>query len=703
MAMSGSWRQINEYMYRDDSRSAPKRSMLREDLISGLISSPGFRPDFPDGLIAQFETKRKRESQGYAPETSRELLDWTIERVLIPQEEWGVLLLRIETDCEVAAQDILAPLKEKIVCIQPPGTETRVIIAMENAAIVRQALYGDDELLTIHPIMSDLGDDVLSGAIFKSYTFSDPGDVDQTRLRLVGEWLSFYGPISLVSARKKIGIEAKLLENIIDDLTESGSVLRGQFVAGTEEVQFCDKENFGVLLRMKRLAAVPSFDALPVSVLPFFIATIQGVVGRQGDKGQLYTHMEQLSCFGAPAAIWESEILPARLTSYDTSWLDTAMQESDLMWIGCGREKVYFCFQADLDMVRIEDDLPNKGRQDEVSHGNSDNQGHEADIQSFFPDEEARYDFGTLLRRSDMTASNLSQILWASVWQGVVTNDTVVCLRKGIENKFTVPEHFDGNQNKMTNRRRTRSPRHHRGFRNRFSKWKGTLPFSGYWRKIEQDIVESDLLVAAERTKERIRLLLERYGIIFRELLLKEQRVFQWRQLFRSLRLMELSGEIVSGYFFSDIPGPQFMSHSGFQVLQRLSPGQEVFWLNALDPASLCGIQVKMLKDTLPRRLAGTHLVYCGDRLVLVSQRNGQELTFHVNADDLDIQSYLMVLRHLISRQFKPFRQITVETINGMPAAQSPFVDALRVSFDVLIDYKQVVLYRKIEESSSSV
>ena len=137
-----------------------------ENLISGLISSPGFRPDFPDGLIAQFETKRKRESQGYAPETSRELLDWTIERVLIPQEEWGALLLRIETDCKVAAQDILAPLKEKIVCIQPPGTEARVIIAMENAAVVRQALYGDDELLTIHPIMSDLGDDVLSGAIF---------------------------------------------------------------------------------------------------------------------------------------------------------------------------------------------------------------------------------------------------------------------------------------------------------------------------------------------------------------------------------------------------------------------------------------------------------------------------------------------------------------------------------------------------------
>jgi ATP-dependent Lhr-like helicase len=693
MAMSGSWRQVNEYMYRDDSRSSSERSMLREDLIAGLISSPGFQAEFPKDLIAQFESKRKRESRGYAPETARELLDWIVERVMIPQEEWDALLLKIEEGSEIVLQDILVSLKNKIGFIQPPGAKTRVVIAMENSAIIRQAFYGGDDQVSVHPILKN---EALPEISFEPHLYSDPEKLDQNRMRLLGEWVSFYGPISFESVREKTGIESQLLGTMINDLIEAGSLLRGQFTDGRTEEEICDKDNFGILLRMKRLAAIPSFDPLPISVLPCFVACIQGVTGKKRDKGQLYTQMDRLSCFCAPAALWETDILPARLDNYDTSWLDTAMQESDLMWIGCGREKIYFCFQTDLELSRSEDGLTEPDRPGEDSQGDSGKIKYEATLQSLFPDKGAGYDFWSLQRRMDMSASNLSRILWDGVWQGNVTNDTVVSLRKGLENSFTVPEHVEAKQITIKGQRRTHSPMRPRGIRNRFSKWKGALPYSGNWRKIETQVADSDILDAAERTKERIRLLLDRYGILFRELLFKELKPFQWQQLFRSLRLMELSGEIVSGYFFKDIPGPQFMSHKGFQILQGLSPDKEVFWLNALDPASLCGVPIKTLKDSLPHRIGSTHLVFCGDRLVLVSRRSGRELTFHVGADDPEIQSYLGVLRHLMSRQFQPLRQITIEKINDLPAVGSPFLDALRVSFDVLIEYRKVVLYRKI-------
>jgi ATP-dependent helicase Lhr and Lhr-like helicase len=698
MAMSGSWRQINEYMYRDDSRSDALHSALRDDLISGLISSPGFRPDFHEDLVAQFETKRKRESRGYAPETPEELLDWVVERIMIPQTEWEVLLLRIEADHEIAGQDLLTPLKNKIGVIKPPATETRVVIAMENAARVIQTLYGDSDRLTVETILSDPGENMLVRDPLGLHILSDREELEQERMRLVGEWLSFYGPMSLLRIREKIGINAKLLDRIVNDLAESDRILRGNFFRDLEDEHICDRENFGILLRMKRLAAIPSCKPSPVSLLPYFIANIQHVVKRQADKERLFAHMEQLSCFCLPAAVWESDILPSRLDQYDTSWLDTAMQESDLMWIGCGREKICFCFQVDLDLIQTAEMRSECTKPDDVPGDHSDAHKHESDLGLLFPDRGARYDFSTLLRRSRGSASDLSRLLWDFAWQGMVTNDTAVSMRKGIENKFAIPRHAVHGQNMVPRHERTRRSGHHRGYRGRFSTWKGALPFSGYWRKIEGDVDEADLLEAAERTKERIRLLLERYGILFRELLLREQKAFQWRQLFRSLRLMELSGEIVSGYFFSDIPGPQFMSHKGFQILQRLSPDEEIYWMNAVDPASLCGIQIQKLKDRLPRRLVSTHLVYCGDRLVLVSRRHGRDLTFHVGADDPEIQSYLGVLRHLLSRQFQPRRQITVETINDIPAAKSPFVDVLQVSFDVLTEYKQVVLYRKIEK-----
>jgi hypothetical protein len=40
--------------------------------------------------------------------------------------------------------------------------------------------------------------------------------------------------------------------------------------------------------------------------------------------------------------------------------------------------------------------------------------------------------------------------------------------------------------------------------------------------------------------------LLDRYGVIFRELIAREVTAFTWRELFQSLRLMELSGEVIA-------------------------------------------------------------------------------------------------------------------------------------------------------------
>ena len=193
-----------------------------------------------------------------------------------------------------------------------------------------------------------------------------------------------------------------------------------------------------------------------------------------------------------------------------------------------------------------------------------------------------------------------------------------------------------------------------------------------------------------------MRLLLDRYGILFREILEKELPLFRWSSVFRSLRLMELSGEVLAGYFFKGIPGPQFTSQQAFRLLQPTLPGDNVYWINATDPVSLCGLQIEALKGALPRRVVTTHLVYRGSELVLVSERNGKSLTTHVPPDDPDFQEYLCSLHHLLYREFQPLRKITVEVINGKNAAESPYVDPLRKHFDVVVEFKTITLYRKI-------
>jgi len=159
---------------------------------------------------------------------------------------------------------------------------------------------------------------------------------------------------------------------------------------------------------------------------------------------------------------------------------------------------------------------------------------------------------------------------------------------------------------------------------------------------------------------------------------------------------MELAGEVLSGCFFHGVPGLQFASHQAFRALQRKLPEDRVWWLNAADPASPCGLALDCLRGALPRRLPSTHLAYCGCELAMISEGAGKALTILVPPDDPRLQEVLAPLHHLLQRRFQPLRSIAIETINGDRAARSEYVDALRTSFDVVVDYKKVTVYRRI-------
>jgi ATP-dependent Lhr-like helicase len=219
---------------------------------------------------------------------------------------------------------------------------------------------------------------------------------------------------------------------------------------------------------------------------------------------------------------------------------------------------------------------------------------------------------------------------------------------------------------------------------------------AGNWRLLPVPELSEDLLETEERRKDRVRLLLDRYGILFRELLQKEFPSLRWASIFRALRIMELSGEVMAGIFFNGIPGLQFISQRSFRRLQHGLPEDAVYWINATDPASLCGSQLDSIRGILPARLISNHLVYRGTKLVMVAKRNGKDLTFHVPPDDPELSSYFISLHHLLTRKFQPAKRITIETINGEEAVKSPYLPALRDSFDVAVDYKDVTLYRKL-------
>jgi ATP-dependent Lhr-like helicase len=579
----------------------------------------------------------------------------------------------MQRDHGLDLNSVMEELKGKLIRIRPPEADETLVGAKELLPLVLKHTYGQEKKVQAES---------WEGLPLFQEGFPGEAEEGEDRSWFLGQWLQYYGPTNSDFLGRTLGINRDRMSEAVEDLLDARKLVKGELVSGGGAEDICDSENFEILVRLARAEAQPVFEPLEIDRLPLFLADFQGITSPKGDLEGLRERVEQLLCYPAEAGFWESEIFPARLQPYDPSWLDTLMQEGDLKWVGNEGHRVAFCFESDLDLMGEDSPEPVDTEEAPPPAGAAE----ENSLAGLFPDPGGSYSFTVLLTRSAHSPAALAEELWKGVWQGRLTNDTFIALRRAIVNKFRLPEPASRHR-----RPSARWRRHRAGLRER----KEERSFPGNWRLLPHPELSDDLLETEERRKDRVRLLLDRYGILFRELLQRELPVLNWPGVFRSLRIMELSGEVLAGYFFMGIPGPQFISPQAFRRLQRTPPEESVFWINAADPASLCGAQLEILKGKLPPRIAGTHLAYHGTRLVMVSKRLGKELVFHASPEDSNLSRYLGPLRHLLNRKFQPVRRIAVETINGEPAPQSPYVPALRTVFEVLLDYKNVNLSRK--------
>jgi ATP-dependent Lhr-like helicase len=89
------------------------------------------------------------------------------------------------------------------------------------------------------------------------------------------------------------------------------------------------------------------------------------------------------------------------------------------------------------------------------------------------------------------------------------------------------------------------------------------------------------------------RLLLGRYGIVFRRLLERESFRITWYELGRIYRRWEARGEIRGGYFVGGVSGEQFATPEAIGLLRsirKMSSNGELVTLSAADPLNLQGI-----------------------------------------------------------------------------------------------------------------
>jgi len=621
------WKQTNSLMYADDAQAGRTETSLRPDLVRELALSADVRPRIDPRLAAELQAKLQRTAPGYAPRDSRELLDWVKERVLLPPAEWEELMDACVRDSGMGREELLAPLAGKIA--ELTLGESRGIAAAESLPRVRRGTEGGDE-------------ETLEG--------------------LLTEWLRFYGPIEPAFISRTFGLAPDLLDGMLEDLAAEEQVVIDRLAADTDALLACDRENLEILLRISRARARPTVHTQPVALLPLHVARRQGLLRRGSSAEDMKTVWENLFGCAMPAHLWEEEVLPARLDGFMSRWLDGLFSEGGLLWLGCGPRRLTFCFPQDVELFRDRPDAAEAGL--------------------LLPGTSGRYSFWDIAdhaRQGQAGIKDSSEVaarLWDLAWKGLVTCDAFSPVRRGLATGFRAEE-----------------PAREGSRRTRFNRWQAERPGAGFWYLVPSPAEERDALDEEELARDRVRLVLRRYGVVFRELLENELPLLRWSRLFRSLRMMEFSGEVVSGRFFDGVSGLQFALPSIVEELaaaqagepgpekpgpeksgpEKSGPEEPVWWINAADPASLCGVDIPALKAVLPSRLSSTHVVFHGSEVVAVSRRRGREVELRVPPDAPRLLEYLAFVKALTGRDARPLNAVHVQTINGELAPASPY------------------------------
>lgn len=392
-------------------------------------------------------------------------------------------------------------------------------------------------------------------------------------------WMSHSGPVTSQVLGDVLGIALAETEQVMLRLEASGAILRGNFTGTSpEQTEWCDRR---LLARIHRLTLGSLRKQVePVTAAQFMrwllrwqhLAPGTQVFGEHGTLEILY----QLQGYEASANSWEREILSRRIADYDAKILDQLCLSGAVGWgrlsphpatledqLPASRRVIPSSVAPITFFVRAEADWMIARRAeggDGEPHGLSPSA---RDVLLFLRQRGASF-FGDILRGTQKLKAEVETALWELVTAGIITADGFDNLRALID-----PKRRTG-QGRGQNAR----PRHS----------------AGRW----------SLLFAPEDSSERTqvieatcRMLLGRYGVVFRELLARETIVPRWRELLLTFRRLEDRGEVRGGRFVGGFIGEQFalpVAVESLRSTRNAAPLNERVTLSAADPLNLIGI-----------------------------------------------------------------------------------------------------------------
>jgi ATP-dependent helicase Lhr and Lhr-like helicase len=406
-----------------------------------------------------------------------------------------------------------------------------------------------------------------------------PMDPETVAAEMLRGHLDVSGPVTAEELARATSQGVADVTMALIRLENEGFALRGRFTDPDGAEQWCARR---VLTRIHAYTRQRKRrEVEPVTARDFirFLLRWQHVTAdtrREGSRGVLAV-VEQLQGFELAAGAWEKAVFPARVTGYRREWLDEVCLDGGVAW---GRLSVRG--EADEPPRRagapsratpvtltIRDDLPWLLRAARGEHRPAEpGPGSTSDVLDALRQRGALFppDLESLTGR---LPSEVEEALWDGVARGLVTADGFRAVRTLFARRAM--------QNAPGRRRLRRGSQL-------------SSRTAGRWSLLPEPPADCDPDDLAEAVAEQ---LAARWGVVFRDLLARENLAVPWREVLWALRRMEARGTICGGRFVRGFSGEQFAHPDAVGMLREIRKRPrtgETVALSAADPLNLAGI-----------------------------------------------------------------------------------------------------------------
>ncbi|HUG03916.1 MAG TPA: DEAD/DEAH box helicase, partial [Steroidobacteraceae bacterium] len=423
--------------------------------------------------------------------------------------------------------------------------------------------------------------------------------------------LELLGPVTEATLNAPLDLSESQIRAALLALEAQGSVMRGRFT-GNEE-QWCERRLLLRIHRYTRDRKRSEIQTVPPAQLMRFLfrwqqLALEGRDDRREGEAGLLAVLKQLEGCAVPAAAWERDILPLRIRNYLPQSLDKLCAAGRIAWYRAVEASNSDLAPASAPVRSTPITLVER---ESLAHWQKraatplvSDDGLSPRAQKILDSlrEHGASFFSDLLQDTGLLRTEVELGLGELVSRGRVSSDSFAGLRALITSM----------------RRREKLRRYRRPLT--------SVDDAGRWSLPRRLAVPPSAEALGDPAVDHIaRVLLRRYGVVFRKLLERESGLPPWRELFYVYRRMEARGEIRGGRFISGFAGEQFALPEAADLLRSVSRDAAVdrVSISAADPLNLAGIVTP--GDRVPA-LSGNRVLF--EQGVPVAVQAGGEVRF---------------------------------------------------------------------------